>query len=93
MTDDTIVEATETVVATITGVTYTSGTLAFDSTPATISVDDNDSALVSIAATTQGSEGNPSAPVNPVFTVNIDEAVIIGNDRLLRSEWLCFGTW
>ncbi len=71
--DDNIVEPTEFVVAAITGVSSTSGTLAFSSTPATIVVDDNDSALVSVSATTQGAEGTPTTPVNPVFTVSLSK--------------------
>lgn len=66
--NDSAVEGPETVIATLTGIT--SGdpqiTLQGGGTQATLSIADNDTALVRVAATTNGSE---SGPTSGVFTV------------------------
>ena len=64
--DDALVEADETVTVTLTGTD--NGAVGVDATPATVTIADNDSALVSIAATADGDE---TGPVNGQFTVSM----------------------
>jgi len=69
---DLIVEGTETVVVQLTGITASSPGVSIDlaNDTATVNITDNDSALVSIAATTQAAE----PATNGLFTVNPAQA-------------------
>ena len=62
--DDTIVEGTETVIVTLTGTDDV--LIGVDATPATVNILDNDSATVSIAATT---DANETSTANGLFTL------------------------
>ena len=62
--DDTIVEGTETVIVTLTGTD--DALIGVDATPATVNILDNDSATVSIAATT---DANETGSVQGLFTL------------------------
>ena len=62
--DDTIVEGTETVIVTLTGTDDV--LIGVDATPATVNILDNDSATVSIAATT---DANETGAANGLFTL------------------------
>src|SRR5207247_1725648 len=70
VTDDAIVESTETVTVTLTDIASGNSGVTLDSTPAnrtaSLNILDNDSATVSVAATTNGNE---AGPVNGLFTV------------------------
>ncbi len=65
VTDDTILEQPETVIVTLTGVS--NPLLTVNATPATVTITDNDTAVVSIVATTDASE----PATNGLFTLNI----------------------
>lgn len=66
--DDNIVEATESVIVTLTGITSGSPLVTVDAANdmATVTIEDNDSATVSLSATSGGSEAGPTSGV---FTV------------------------
>ena len=64
--DDTIVEGTETVVVTLTGTDDV--LIGVDATPATVNIQDNDGAVVSIAATT---DANETGTVAGLFTLTM----------------------
>ncbi|WP_443943537.1 Calx-beta domain-containing protein [Pedobacter sp. AW1-32] len=66
--DDSIVEGTETVIATLSG--PTTGTVTVNTTPATINILDNDVSVVSVAATTNAAE----PATNGVFTFTMTKA-------------------
>ena len=68
--DDAIVEGTETVIVTLTEITSGASQLAIDTAndSASVSIADDDSALVSISQTTDGSESGPTAGT---FTVTL----------------------
>ena len=68
--DDNLVESTESVVLTLTGITAENVGVALDPNPAnltaSLNISDNDTSTVSIAST---SNGNEAGPVNGVFTL------------------------
>ncbi len=77
---DGLVEGTETVVITLTGITSSDPGITIDAANDSDSIDilDGDTALVSIAGTTNGNE---TGPVDGVFTVTQDTAAV--NDTVL----------
>ena len=78
--DDALVEGTETVAITLTGITAEPGvTLDAGADNASINITDNDSATVSIGGTTAGNEAG--GPVDGVFTVT--QTVISDGDTVL----------
>ena len=68
--DDAFVEETETVIATLTATTSSSGITA-DTTPATLNITDNDTTFVTIAADIDALESE----ANRSFTLTLDQAV------------------
>ena len=80
VTDDALVEGTETVIVTLTGITTGEAGVTIDTAndDASINITDNDSATVSIAGTTAGNE---TGPVNGVLTVT--QTVISDGDTVL----------
>ncbi len=74
VTDDSLVETTETVDVTLTGVTGNPGITVNDANKtASLNITDNDSALVSVAKST-GGDGSETGPDDGQFTVTLTPA-------------------
>ena len=68
VTDDTLLESTETLIAQISNASFAAVSIGTDT--ATANITDNDTATANLSVTTQGDEGGP---VDIVFTVTLDK--------------------